>query len=426
MFVIAALLIVTPFLVRDTAFTDASFTHQRIQSYDSFLGEDSLVSGLRYVQTPYDVIISFLPYPNALPLLFGLLSLGIGFLLIRKHPAKQYMFIVAVLTPTLVAASTFNNPFSFVLLLLLASIYIYPKTLLGSSICLLLLSFFSLPIFLASVAIFLAVLLKRKALLCVSLPLLVALFLFAYNPHLPVFTFTLTHLITEFGSVQGVGIFGLVLGVVGWLQYWKEAKKQLLLVLLLFLGTVTLPELTYFLLPVVAFFGGMALYNLHKQKWSLPLLKTLTIFVLVLGLIFSALAFQARMPSIFPSEEFVEGMDFLQEQESGVVLSHPSRGAAIASLAEQPVLLTNNRFVDARSADATTLFHSYDVEVVRSLLKTYSISYIVIDTQMIHGLEWEKDNQELVFLLKNDDSFKEIYANDGLTIWFFEEPVLGE
>jgi hypothetical protein len=132
------------------------------------------------------------------------------------------------------------------------------------------------------------------------------------------------------------------------------------------------------------------------------------------------------MPSLFPSEEFAEGMVFLQEQDRGVVLSHPSRGAAVASLAEQPVMLTTDRFDDARSADAATLFHSYDVEVVRSLLRTYNISYIVIDIQMVHGLEWEKDNQELVFLLRNDDSFKEIYANDDVTIWLFEEPVLRE
>jgi len=52
-----------------------------------------------------------------------------------------------------------------------------------------------------------------------------------------------------------------------------------------------------------------------------------------------------------------------------------------------------------------------------TLLRSYNIRYIWITPEMRSGLVWNKDDEGLLFLLKNSETFKKVYSTYGYEIW---------
>ena len=53
-----------------------------------------------------------------------------------------------------------------------------------------------------------------------------------------------------------------------------------------------------------------------------------------------------------------------------------------------------------------------------TIFSEFKISYILITPEMKNGLVWSRNNEGLLYLLKNNpDVFKMIYNNEGVEIW---------
>ena len=75
--------------------------------------------------------------------------------------------------------------------------------------------------------------------------------------------------------------------------------------------------------------------------------------------------------------------------------------------------------VEQRYNDSMTIFNSRNLKTTTQLLDKYNITYIWIDKKMKTGQVWEKENQGLLFLLKNSERFKSVYDLDEVEIWTY-------
>jgi hypothetical protein len=64
-----------------------------------------------------------------------------------------------------------------------------------------------------------------------------------------------------------------------------------------------------------------------------------------------------------------------------------------------------------------TLFYSRILVDTQKIFKKYDIKYIYIDDSMKNGKVWSREDQGLLFLLKNSEIFKNIYNSQNIEVW---------
>jgi len=98
-----------------------------------------------------------------------------------------------------------------------------------------------------------------------------------------------------------------------------------------------------------------------------------------------------------------------------------SYGHWIEFTSERVVLLDGSpayvKDLETRYNDSLWLFSSKDLETTRNLLFKYDIDYIFIDNVMKEGLVWLEQDEGLLFLLRNNETFKNVYNQTGVEIW---------
>ena len=124
-----------------------------------------------------------------------------------------------------------------------------------------------------------------------------------------------------------------------------------------------------------------------------------------------------------PDNKAIKSLEWLKHysRQNEIVFSHYSKGFWITNVAERPVV-TDKMFeyypnAEERFNDSLEIFYSRNLKNTKSLLEKYNINYIWIDNEMKNGLVWEKEQQGLLFLFRNNETFKNIYNNQGIEIW---------
>jgi uncharacterized membrane protein len=63
------------------------------------------------------------------------------------------------------------------------------------------------------------------------------------------------------------------------------------------------------------------------------------------------------------------------------------------------------------------IFNSSELENTKQLLKELNVTYIYIDGEIRQKHSFPSKNQGLFYLLRNRETFKNIYTQDGVEIW---------
>ena len=236
-------------------------------------------------------------------------------------------------------------------------------------------------------------------------------------------------LVSDLGG-SGFGVFSLVLLAAGIILCWKDRYSfflpfALLLSLLSMLLLFRMPVVAY-LGFIVAVFVGEGLYRLLNMDWNLPLIKRLTVLLVLCGLLFSYVSFSSRMYNLGPDPEIIESMEALKAMEPGLVLSHYSNGFWIEYFAEKPVFLDGFSVLDSerRLEDSKAIFISRDLDETRRLLSKYNVRYIFIDESMVEGEVWSRKDDGLLFLLRNREVFENVFDGKKAEIFEYKPPQL--
>jgi hypothetical protein len=70
-----------------------------------------------------------------------------------------------------------------------------------------------------------------------------------------------------------------------------------------------------------------------------------------------------------------------------------------------------------RWAAAQSVWHAQDIEKLQPVLARNRIGAVVITKDMRSGKVWDLPEQGLLFLLRNNETFKSVYRDSSVDIW---------
>ena len=357
---------------------------------------------------------------KVLPLI---LSIGLAlmvFLWLKKLDKDTMPFILSVfvLSPIFIKSLFVTNASVLALIIMLFGLY-YLDT--KKSYFLLLIPFFPI---INTLVLFMFLLLyyrnlKNKNYFFIFLLFLLSLFYhanfyFSHGISSGLFFLNIS-LIHDFGSFFGFSVFTLLL-VLYYLSFSNKSKLLLLYLLLLsslafLIGNDTL----LFANLLVAYFGGLGLYNLFHSNWELKDLKKFSILATIFGILFSSMFIN----SVSPSDEIINGSFWLKNNvdENDIILSSPENGFWIRYFSDRKVVLDGyiSPYYLKKLKNSNEFFHTRNLKNAKSLANDLNFTYVFIDENMKSSL-WKKKDSGLLFLLRNNETFEKVY-DDGMQIW---------
>jgi hypothetical protein len=241
-----------------------------------------------------------------------------------------------------------------------------------------------------------------------------------FAKHVPV-----VQAISDFGGSGGLSLFAWLLAIIGFVLLWQFKKKYYSAMIcagaLLLTGLLSHSALVSAHI-LVAVLAGYALYFFVQMKWSFDDIRTLTVLVLVCGLLFSALSEGLSLARGEPSIATRYGAISLGAlPEGSVILAYPDEAFWFEYWSGKQVLVDSwapqTPRANERWALAQKIWHANDISQLKPLLYRNSISAIVVSKEMQNGLVWDMPEEGLLYLLQNSETFKNAHHSSSVDIW---------
>lgn len=232
--------------------------------------------------------------------------------------------------------------------------------------------------------------------------------------------------ISDLSGAAGMSVFAWLLALIGLVVLWRFKKRYYAMMV-----AVTAMLVVAFMAPsalvashvLVSVLAGSALASLAQMRWAFGDIRALTLLVLACGLLFSTLAHGMALAQGPPTREFSEAAKAISSllPRNMTLLTHPDDGFWLAYWSGRQVFLdgwaARTPRVDERWAAAQSIWHAQDIARVRLLLFKNKIGAVAITAEMRDGKVWELPEQELLFLLRNNETFKNVYRSASVDIW---------
>lgn len=231
-------------------------------------------------------------------------------------------------------------------------------------------------------------------------------------------------LISDLGrGLSGISFFSVLLGFIGLIVALKKKRiyPAYLLLAIIIPFYIYRPEILFFLIILSTVFTTIGFIKIFEEKWRLPSLKKFTFLLLLLGIVFSTLAYLDRIPQSSPTVTETAALTWMKENipKNEIVFSFPENSYYILYLSEhKPFYALNDQDNEAQKAnDSIGISSALYIEDLFPLLEQHNISLIYITKDMKSRLP---EKQGLLFLLKNE-KFKLIYFNQEVEVWRFKK-----
>lgn len=448
---VALAFLLAPHILRELSGKDEligydAYFHMRIadKGYSLASWQDNMVSASRTIRpTPYHVVLHFFQgtigmraAAIVLPLMIGIVCIVFLFwilaLLHRPLLESIITLLAFILAPSFLFIGSTVTPdgLALALILLGSALFLTRRFWFLSAIPWGLLLFFTLfHILVVITLMFIAILIAKKErahVLGIGSVLIGGAFLAQppfftlYHPIPPI---PIVEVVADFGGYVGFGIFSLILVCIGILYSWKFKKTYYPAYLLAALGVFAMAGLgeiiSVYLMPLAAVFIAIALLELRNRQWTIPILRSLTLVLIICGLLFSTISYMNRLASAKPDDALIDAARFLREISSrdDSILTHPAYGFVIETVANRPVVVDSFQPDPWFKHDVHELFSSRSAASVLGTLDTYDVSYLLIDRTIDEEDIWTGRNEGLLFVLRNGEIFKKVYETDSIEIW---------
>jgi hypothetical protein len=231
-------------------------------------------------------------------------------------------------------------------------------------------------------------------------------------------------LFTDVGAQFGFSLFAVILSIVGIQYLWRENKiniPQIMIAILLLIAIITVNN-TYaaYCNIFISCIAAVGFLRLTKREWKIQQLRNITLFLLILGVVYSGTATITQGANDIPGPEVMSGMSWLSQHtdEKAVILTNDPfteivKQQTAASVLTLPILdekQTNNKEDSMRE-----LLLSRRIDVTMTIIEEHNIEYItLIDTKY---MKWQEREDGLIFLLENGENFKKQFENNKVTVW---------
>ena len=418
---------------------------QGIPKIDPLVDRPYLLQPYHLILGATSKIIGIYSASLIVPYLFGLASVIFLYFIFKKfnfRPLKTLLiFLILILSPIFIYTFSMSTPHCISVFLLILGFYLFKKEKKTATMVIfstaVLFSIFNL---LAGIIILLASSIHNKNKRKIFYPVLASMLTVALIFYIPfIYYFKLPGMIningsmiimfvSELGGEFGFNMFSILLALLGMYFIWKT-KKQIFSYSLLVLSVFFFfyfNQIGIYLNIIFAVFAGYGFYGLMKMKWTLKLIKKLTALVLILSLLFSAGFYISRTAKSLPDEQMIGSLKWLRggSNKEDTIFSHYNNGFWIEAVSQRQVILDEYynyiNSADTKFNNSDELFYSRNLDNTIEFLDKYGIKYIFITPEMKEGLVWSKEQEGLLFLFRNEKTFKRIYNEEGIEIWQYK------
>lgn len=417
--------------------------------------QDNMVfSPKPYIFNPYHLILSKLSVidirliSKIMPFIAGILCVILFYLILKKLNAglkeRVYILLIFIISPIFVYLFVVSNSDAIALLLNLLAFYFFIQdnkmAFVLSGLIFATIPFFGLFHALIALLITLPYFLLNKGKrrdFSIIATIIIVISLVIYLPLLINFGIPrsislrqnlLQNFVSDFGSLAGLSIFGILLALAGLAITWKRNYHYsffYLIAIMSFALSFYMDIFRFYINFLVAVSSGLCLVYISKMKWQFKLIRNLTVLILVCGLLFSSVSFAARLSAYQPSKEAIKSLGWLNSYDGSksVVLSHYKNGFWLEYSGKVAVMDKNFYFTPnllQAYNETQTIFYSRNLERTTKLLNKYDVTYIWITPEMKNGEVWSKENEGLLFLFRNKEFFEKIYDEGSIEIWKYK------
>jgi|GEM_PF-5243138 len=220
-----------------------------------------------------------------------------------------------------------------------------------------------------------------------------------------------TGLFTDFGSFTGISLILLILSIIGFAYSWKSNEKAkfahfsvIIFTIMFFIFDNTI---LIYLNPALCVLAAYGIIFLLNRKWNSETVKNITLFLIMLGLIFSAVSYETRLKSFEPNNEMFDAFQFLSEQAKGIVVANPDYSSYLTHFQMQPLIFYPRIYMEKTEVDYRYAFSLREMDKLRRFLDSNRVRYIITD---------EKTPESFLQALENND-FTKIYENSKIKIY---------
>jgi len=227
-------------------------------------------------------------------------------------------------------------------------------------------------------------------------------------------------LISDLGGKSGLGMFTLLLSLIGLSTTWKKKNFYFAyfftipLIIFYWYNTQTVFHLTI----LIIFFSTVGFINLFNRKWTLESLKRFSLLLIVLGILFSTLTYLGRSTDNQFSIEEAETLGWIKDQisEEGKIYSFPDKSNFINYFSYKDTFHNLDSDENKKKA-ANIILNSTYADQTLPLLEDNNINIIYVTEDMKLTLP---SDQGLLFLLKNE-RFKLVHSQGDTEVWVFSK-----
>ncbi len=417
------------------------------KDYFSFTTSDYMFNPYHLVLGIFGFLFGIINASFLIPFVLGILTALIFYLLCKRFTKKRKIRIIAsiffISSPIFISLYSASNDVGFLLFTLMLGFYLFthnnkPFNLL-SMLVLALIPFFGIGhMLIAFLALSTYVLYsKQKNSLLFILFFIYILestylffsetFYFNLYPEL-ILSSAIFQFLSDLGAKYGFCLFILLLALVGLRLSWSNKNKNMFFYLILLvtfiLSFLFNPVYNIYLNMIFVIFASYAFYFLLNLKWNFKLIRTMALFFILLGILFTMTSMIARTARSYPSSGYIESMEWLHDHsdlnDRGIVLSDIDNGYLISAIGKHPVLIDENMKTNKRTIrtikDIDIMLNSRHLAETLPLFSFYNIQYVFIDSEMKKD-DWNNNIDGLLFLVENSEKFKRIYLNQDVEIW---------
>jgi len=243
----------------------------------------------------------------------------------------------------------------------------------------------------------------------------------------PLYTFTfapngiLVNLLSDLGALSGLSLFIIPLAIIGLAANWKNKSYHYLFLLLSYsLLAYALSSTYLFLVGIwLIFFSALGVFSLLQKEWKLPLLKSFTILIIGLGILFSIASYQMRISELGPTDSEVNALTWINENvpPDSRILSDAHSSYYLHYFANQnPLYFPHHYSQDYSKIELTRqIYTSAYPTTTLPLLQENNIALIYISPYAKQNYPAEGS---LLSVLKNE-RFKMVHSSEEAEVWAF-------
>ncbi|MEM4638060.1 MAG: hypothetical protein QXK76_03520 [Candidatus Woesearchaeota archaeon] len=404
-----------------------SYYNIRISEYDS-LQERTITFSLLNILQKDNLIIT-----KILPLFLAILCVGLIILIMKKHNIvdKNIMptILILIASPAFIYTFVDLKYFSYTLALSLLFVYfLVNKKNFLSAIPLIAMPFFDyyssiIAIIFINLYLIITKNKNRKTFLIIGLMSLTVasitnFYILKIQPILPINNLLI---ITDITGEVGFSFSMIILSIIGIILLWEKGLKNfiinILIILLLILSTFSI-ELKAYMVLILSLYAGFAFSYLKKRKWSIQIIKKVTMLLIVCSIVFTTVLYISKLSNSNPTNNDIDALKFLKDYSfnNEKILSSHENGFLIQYYANRPTLTDQKtkNYEPEKMKIYEEIIKSRNLEKTETLLKNNNIKYFYIDKKFKKTLE---EKEGLLFLLEQSKKFQQIYKNQEIEIW---------